>query len=169
MMSKKARVLIIVVIVEAALAGLWWYLARYGMANPDRVTADFQAVVGQTHGNGDGRPCWVSASSCSWSPPATTARLREKASELRRHCPPRSLTDQGPRHVAKCHSISGFICGISPSGRSAAWRMITGPSISGSASAATKALMRRAISSAGASSMVAAEDHRAAVAVDSAW
>ena len=49
-MSYKTRVLIIVVIVEAALAGLWWWLARYGMANPGRVTGDFQAVVGQTLG-----------------------------------------------------------------------------------------------------------------------
>jgi hypothetical protein len=49
-MSYKARVLIIVVIVEAGLAGLWWYLARYGMDNPDRVAADFQTVVGQTLG-----------------------------------------------------------------------------------------------------------------------
>ncbi len=49
-MSYKARVLVIVVIVEAGLAGLWWYLARYGMANPDRVTSDFQVVVGQTLG-----------------------------------------------------------------------------------------------------------------------
>ena len=49
-MSKKARLVIALVVIEAALAGLWWYLARYGMANPDRVTADFQAVVGQTMG-----------------------------------------------------------------------------------------------------------------------
>ena len=49
-MSKKARLVIVLVAIEAALAGLWWYLARYGMANPDRVTADFQAVVGQTMG-----------------------------------------------------------------------------------------------------------------------
>ena len=49
-MSYKARVLITMVIVEAALAGIWWYLARYGMANPDRVTGDFQVVVGQTLG-----------------------------------------------------------------------------------------------------------------------
>lgn len=49
-MSRKARLLIVFVIVEAFLAGIWWYLARYGMANPDRVTADFQAVVGQTMG-----------------------------------------------------------------------------------------------------------------------
>lgn len=49
-MSRKARVLIVLAIIEAALAGIWWYLARYGMANPDRVTSDFQAVVGQTMG-----------------------------------------------------------------------------------------------------------------------
>ena len=49
-MSRKARVLIMVVIIEAFLAGIWWYLARYGLTNPDRVTSDFQAVVGQTMG-----------------------------------------------------------------------------------------------------------------------
>ncbi|TPM38608.1 hypothetical protein [Mesorhizobium sp. B2-3-4] len=49
-MSRKKRVLIVFVVIEAALAGIWWWLARYGMANPDRVTSDFQAVVGQTLG-----------------------------------------------------------------------------------------------------------------------
>lgn len=49
-MSKKARLILVMVIIEAVLAGTWWYLARFGMANPDRVTADFQAVVGQTMG-----------------------------------------------------------------------------------------------------------------------
>lgn len=49
-MSKKARLILVMVIIEAFLAGIWWYLARFGMANPDRVTADFQAVVGQTMG-----------------------------------------------------------------------------------------------------------------------
>ena len=49
-MSRKARVSIVLVIIEAFLASIWWYLARYGTANPDRVTADFQAVVGQTMG-----------------------------------------------------------------------------------------------------------------------
>ena len=49
-MSKKARVILAMVVIEAFLAGIWWYLARYGMANPDRVTADFQAVLGQTMG-----------------------------------------------------------------------------------------------------------------------
>ena len=49
-MSKKARLILVMFIIEAALAGLWWYLARYGMANPDRVHADFLEVVGQTMG-----------------------------------------------------------------------------------------------------------------------
>ena len=49
-MSKKARLIVVMVIIEAVLAGIWWYLARFGMANPERVTADFQAVVGQTMG-----------------------------------------------------------------------------------------------------------------------
>jgi hypothetical protein len=53
-MSKKARLILAMVIIEAALAGLWWYLARFGMANPDRVTADFQQVVGQTLGTAMG-------------------------------------------------------------------------------------------------------------------
>ncbi|UVC18687.1 hypothetical protein [Mesorhizobium onobrychidis] len=53
-MSKKERLILAVVIVEAALAGLWWYLASYGMDNPDRVTADFQQVVGQTMGTAMG-------------------------------------------------------------------------------------------------------------------
>ncbi|WP_192180938.1 hypothetical protein [Mesorhizobium amorphae] len=53
-MSKKARLILVLVIIEAALAGLWWYLARYGMANPDRVTAEFQQVVGQTMGTAMG-------------------------------------------------------------------------------------------------------------------
>ena len=49
-MSKKTRLIVTMVIIEAALAGIWWYLARFGMTNPDRVTPDFQAVVGQTMG-----------------------------------------------------------------------------------------------------------------------
>ncbi|SDA45836.1 hypothetical protein [Mesorhizobium qingshengii] len=49
-MSKKARLILVMVVIEAVLAGIWWYLARFGMANPDRLTADFQAVVGQTMG-----------------------------------------------------------------------------------------------------------------------
>jgi hypothetical protein len=49
-MSRKARLIVVVVIIEAVFAGIWWYLARFGMANPDRVTADFQKVVGQTMG-----------------------------------------------------------------------------------------------------------------------
>ncbi|GLS38431.1 hypothetical protein GCM10010869_40260 [Mesorhizobium tianshanense] len=53
-MSRKERVILVTVIVEAALAGFWWYLASYGMANPDHVTADFQQVVGQTMGTAMG-------------------------------------------------------------------------------------------------------------------
>lgn len=49
-MSRKVRLVLVLVIVEAALAGLWWYLARFGLDNPDRVTADFQTVLGQTMG-----------------------------------------------------------------------------------------------------------------------
>jgi hypothetical protein len=49
-MNRKLRVVIAFVIIEGGLAGLWWYLARYGMENPDRVTPDFQQTVGQTMG-----------------------------------------------------------------------------------------------------------------------
>jgi len=49
-MSKKARLILVLAIIEAGLAGLWWYLARYGIQNPDRVAANFQEVVGQTMG-----------------------------------------------------------------------------------------------------------------------
>lgn len=49
-MSKKVRVVLAAVIIEAMLAGIWWYLARYGLSNPDRVAANFQEVVGQTMG-----------------------------------------------------------------------------------------------------------------------
>ncbi|TIO09282.1 hypothetical protein [Mesorhizobium sp.] len=53
-MSKRERVILVTVILEAALAGLWWYLASSGMANPDHVTADFQQVVGRTMGTAMG-------------------------------------------------------------------------------------------------------------------
>ncbi|MER8368506.1 hypothetical protein [Mesorhizobium sp. M0306] len=53
-MSKKGRLALAMVIVESALAGLWWNLIRYGMDNPDRVTADFQQVIGQTMGTAMG-------------------------------------------------------------------------------------------------------------------
>jgi hypothetical protein len=49
-MSKKTRVILTAVIIEVGLAGIWWYLARYGMANPDRVASEFQQVVGKTMG-----------------------------------------------------------------------------------------------------------------------
>ncbi|MER8722862.1 hypothetical protein [Mesorhizobium sp. M1027] len=53
-MSKRGRLALAMVIVEAAWAGLWWNLIRYGMDNPDRVTADFQQVIGQTMGTAMG-------------------------------------------------------------------------------------------------------------------
>jgi hypothetical protein len=49
-MSKKVRVSLAAVVIEAVLAGIWWYLARYGLANPDHVAPNFQEVVGQTMG-----------------------------------------------------------------------------------------------------------------------
>ncbi|MER9893610.1 hypothetical protein NKJ40_16280 [Mesorhizobium sp. M0119] len=53
-MSKKGRLALAMVIVESTLAGLWWNLIRYGMDNPDRVTADFQQVIGQMMGTAMG-------------------------------------------------------------------------------------------------------------------
>ncbi|PBC12187.1 hypothetical protein [Mesorhizobium sp. WSM3859] len=49
-MSRKARVIVVAIVVEAFLGGIWWYLARFGLANPDRVAPNFQEVVGQTMG-----------------------------------------------------------------------------------------------------------------------
>ncbi|RWM04041.1 MAG: hypothetical protein E5X80_17095 [Mesorhizobium sp.] len=49
-MTKKARLILVLATVEVGLAGLWWYLAGYGIQNPDRVAANFQEVVGQTMG-----------------------------------------------------------------------------------------------------------------------
>ena len=49
-MSRKARVILVIVVVEVALAALWGWLAQYGLANPGKVTADFQGVVGETMG-----------------------------------------------------------------------------------------------------------------------
>jgi hypothetical protein len=43
-------VIIGIVVAELLLAGLWLYLARLGMADPERVTPDFQATLGQTVG-----------------------------------------------------------------------------------------------------------------------
>jgi hypothetical protein len=48
--SRKTRFAFVFLAVEAGLACLWWYLARYGAANPGSVTSDFQATVGQTMG-----------------------------------------------------------------------------------------------------------------------
>ena len=53
-MSKKLRLVLAMLLVEACLGGLWWYMAGYGMANPDRVSPDFQQVIGQTMGGAMG-------------------------------------------------------------------------------------------------------------------
>ncbi|TIV85801.1 MAG: hypothetical protein E5V93_05305 [Mesorhizobium sp.] len=53
-MSRKARVILVAIVVEAFLGGIWWYLARFGLANPDRVAPNFQEVVGQTMGTAMG-------------------------------------------------------------------------------------------------------------------
>ncbi len=49
-MSRKTRLVIALGVVELMLAGIWFWLAGYGAANPDQVTADFQSTLGQTMG-----------------------------------------------------------------------------------------------------------------------
>ena len=49
-MSKKTRLLIALGVLELLLAGGWFWMASFGAANPDRVTPDFQATLGQTMG-----------------------------------------------------------------------------------------------------------------------
>lgn len=49
-MSRKTRLLIVLAVVELLLAGGWFWMARFGAENPDRVTPDFQATLGQTMG-----------------------------------------------------------------------------------------------------------------------
>jgi hypothetical protein len=49
-MSKKARTVIAVVLVELILGGIWFYLAATGAAHPERVTPDFQRTLGSTMG-----------------------------------------------------------------------------------------------------------------------
>lgn len=49
-MTYKKRTLLAVIVVELLLAGIWFYLAGLGQAQPDRVTADFQTTLGSTMG-----------------------------------------------------------------------------------------------------------------------
>ena len=49
-MSRRARTLIAIVVVELLLGGIWLYLAGIGAAQPERVTPDFQRTLGQTMG-----------------------------------------------------------------------------------------------------------------------
>lgn len=49
-MTYKRRTILAVILVEVILAGIWFYLASMGQAQPDRVTPDFQATLGSTMG-----------------------------------------------------------------------------------------------------------------------
>ena len=49
-MSKKARTVIAIVLVELLLAGIWFYLASLGASHPERVAPGFQRTVGSTMG-----------------------------------------------------------------------------------------------------------------------
>lgn len=49
-MSKKARTLAAIVLVELILGGIWLYLAQMGNAHPERVTPDYQQTLGSTMG-----------------------------------------------------------------------------------------------------------------------
>jgi hypothetical protein len=54
MMSKKARTVLAVVLVELILAGIWFYLGGMGAAHPDRAAPEFQQTLGQTMGTAMG-------------------------------------------------------------------------------------------------------------------
>jgi hypothetical protein len=49
-MSKRARTLLAIVVVELFLGGIWFHLARTGAARPDHVAPDFQQTLGETMG-----------------------------------------------------------------------------------------------------------------------
>jgi hypothetical protein len=53
-MSRKARLIVAAVVIEAGLAVLWWQMARFGAENPDRVAPEFQQTIGQTMGTAMG-------------------------------------------------------------------------------------------------------------------
>jgi hypothetical protein len=49
-MSRRKRTLIGIGLIELLLGGLWFWLALHAAQNPDRVSPDAQAVIGQTMG-----------------------------------------------------------------------------------------------------------------------
>jgi hypothetical protein len=49
-MTYKKRTILAVILVEVILAGIWFYLARMGQEQPDRVAPEFQATLGSTMG-----------------------------------------------------------------------------------------------------------------------
>ena len=53
-MSKKARTVIAIALVELLLAGIWYYLASLGAAHPERAAPEFQRTVGSTMGTAMG-------------------------------------------------------------------------------------------------------------------
>lgn len=53
-MSRKTRLVIALGVVELVLGGIWFWLSGYGAANPDKVTGDFQATIGQVMGGAMG-------------------------------------------------------------------------------------------------------------------
>lgn len=46
----KTRVILVLVILELLLAGMWWFLAQMGASDPSSVTPDFQKTLGETMG-----------------------------------------------------------------------------------------------------------------------
>ena len=53
-MKKSTRILLGFIVVETLLGGLWYVLASNGRDNPDRVSADYQVVLGETMGQAMG-------------------------------------------------------------------------------------------------------------------
>ena len=49
-MTYRTRTILAVVLVELLLAGIWFYLANLGAAQPERVTPDYQRTLGSTIG-----------------------------------------------------------------------------------------------------------------------
>ena len=49
-MSKKARTLLAIALVELLLAAIWFYLISLGASHPERVAPEFQRTVGSTMG-----------------------------------------------------------------------------------------------------------------------
>lgn len=53
-MTYKTRTILAIILAEVILAGIWFYLARMGRVQPDRVAPESQATLGSTMGMGMG-------------------------------------------------------------------------------------------------------------------